>query len=112
MYYVNWFRSDDNGNCLWPGFGENSRVLKWICQRTQVGSGQVVKTPFGYVPSPTDLDLRSLDIPKDNIDKLLKVDAQEWVREIDEIQAFYKRLGNLPEFLTNELKALEKAAKP
>jgi len=111
MYFVNWFRTDEKGNTVWPGFGENSRVLKWICQRTEVGSGQVVKTPFGYVPSASDLDLKSLDITASSIEKLLKVDAEEWTRELDEIQAFYKRLGNLPEFLTNELKTLEKALK-
>jgi phosphoenolpyruvate carboxykinase (GTP) len=107
FFFVNWFRTDEKGNYLWPGFSENSRILKWICQRIESTSVQVIKTPLGFIPSPSDLDLRSLDMNKEKIEKLFHFEVSEWKNEIIEIQKLYQKLGfEIPESLKNELKIL------
>jgi len=107
IFYVNWFRKDSNGRFLWPGYGENSRVLKWIVERV-AGQADAAKTPIGYVPTTEALDTAGLDIPKDNLAQLLKVEPAEWLNEIPAIREYYERFGDhLPKGLTAQLDALE-----
>ncbi|MDE3257206.1 MAG: phosphoenolpyruvate carboxykinase (GTP) [Gemmatimonadota bacterium] len=107
IFYVNWFRKDAEGNWLWPGFGENSRVLKWICERID-GTADAIETPIGYVPTPEALDLDGLDIPDADVEALLSVDPDAWRAELPDIRDFYAGFGNrLPAELLTELNALE-----
>ncbi|HEY3381711.1 MAG TPA: phosphoenolpyruvate carboxykinase (GTP) [Vicinamibacterales bacterium] len=107
LYYVNWFRQDANGQFLWPGYGDNSRVLKWVFERV-TGTGQAVDTPIGCLPAPGALDLRNLDITKAAMDILLKVDVDGWLAELPSIKQHYERFGDrLPAGLIAELGALE-----
>jgi phosphoenolpyruvate carboxykinase (GTP) len=111
IYFVNWFRKDEKGKFLWPGYGENSRVLKWIFERSS-GTAGAVDTPIGRLPSPTDLDLRGLDIPAGNINKLLSVDTQGWLSEIPLINQFFEEFeGRIPKALNEELSRLEQRLK-
>ncbi|HEX2821651.1 MAG TPA: phosphoenolpyruvate carboxykinase (GTP) [Streptosporangiaceae bacterium] len=89
MFYVNWFRKDASGRFLWPGFGENSRVLKWIIQRLS-GDAKAVTTPIGYLPAPGSLDLDGLDISWADLDLLLTVDTQAWKLEAEHIPEFFR----------------------
>jgi phosphoenolpyruvate carboxykinase (GTP) len=108
IYYVNWFRKDDNGKFLWPGFGDNSRVLKWVVERI-MGKAEAVKTPIGNMPAKGDIDLSGLDISADDMDKLLDVDKDAWLAEIESIKANYNSFGGkLPKELKNQLESLEK----
>ncbi len=108
LFYVNWFRKDKNGEWLWPGFGENSRVLKWIVERTS-GEGKAVKTPIGYMPTIDAIDTRGLDVSEANMAELLKVNKNEWLKEVTSIRGYYAQLGDkLPRELTAQLNALEK----
>ena len=108
IYYINWFRKTDEGRWLWPGFGENSRVLKWIFERVE-GGGEAVETPTGYVPTPDALDVNGLDIDRADIEELLRVDAEGWIKDLPGIREHYARFGSrLPPELTQELERLEK----
>ncbi|MFZ5974750.1 MAG: phosphoenolpyruvate carboxykinase (GTP) [Bacillota bacterium] len=108
IFYVNWFRKDEKGRWLWPGFGENSRVLKWIVERT-LGEGGAVKTPIGYMPADGAIDLAGLDISPADMEELLKVNKEEWLAEVASIKEHYAKYGErLPEELTAQLNALEK----
>ncbi len=89
MFYVNWFRKDASGRFVWPGFGENSRVLKWIIQRLS-GDAKAVTTPIGYLPAPGSLDLDGLDISWADLDLLLTVDTQAWKLEAEHIPEFFR----------------------
>jgi len=107
IYYVNWFRTDDNGKYLWPGYGENSRVLKWIFERCD-GEVHAVDTPIGRLPEPADLDTKGLDLPAADIAKLLGVDMEGWLAEIPSIRDHFAKFGNhLPERLNREVDELE-----
>jgi phosphoenolpyruvate carboxykinase (GTP) len=107
IFYVNWFRKDTDGNWLWPGFGENSRVLKWICGRIE-GTADAVETPIGYVPTPDALDLKGLDVPDAHVKALLSVNANDWRAELPDIREFYAGFGDhLPQELLTELNALD-----
>ena len=107
IFYVNWFRKSADGSWLWPGYGENSRVLKWIFDRVS-GMGKAVETPIGYLPPPAAIDTSGLDIPQENMELLLHVDVQEWLQEVESIKEHYRRLGDkLPQALKSELEALE-----
>ena len=108
IYGVNWFRKDDDGGgFLWPGFGENSRVLEWICRRLD-GDAAGADTPIGVVPQPDDLDLDGLDVPAEDVAAALAVDADEWRRELPGLRAAFDALGDrLPAALRTELAALE-----
>ena len=107
IYYVNWFRKDDNGKFLWPGFGENSRVLKWIFERTS-GKGKAVKSPIGNIPAPGAIDTEGLDVSEEDMSELLHVDRQEWLHEVDSIKEYYKIYGDkLPKELAHQLANLE-----
>jgi phosphoenolpyruvate carboxykinase (GTP) len=107
VYYVNWFRKGDDGRFLWPGFGENGRVLKWVHERcSEKVSGR--STPIGVVPGPRELDLSGLELDAGAIETLTTVDREGWLSEIPKIREFYARFGDrLPEALAAELDALE-----
>ena len=107
IFYVNWFRTDENGKFLWPGFGENSRVLKWIFERCD-GKVHAVDTPIGRLPEPADLDTSGLDLPPASLEKLLRVDRDGWLREVPLIEQQFARFGkHLPQGLQDELAGLE-----
>jgi phosphoenolpyruvate carboxykinase (GTP) len=107
IYYVNWFRTDDNGKFLWPGYGENSRVLKWIFERCD-GKVHAVDTPIGRLPEPADLDTKGLDLPAAEIAELLGVDVEGWLAEIPSIRGHFAKFGShLPEGLNREVDELE-----
>ena len=107
IFYVNWFRKDADGGWLWPGFGENSRVLKWIVERVS-GKGQAVETPIGYLPASGAIDTSGLDVTDDQMAELLNVNVEEWLNEIESIREHYARFEEtLPEALSDELAALE-----
>jgi phosphoenolpyruvate carboxykinase (GTP) len=106
IYYVNWFRKDDNGKWLWPGFGENSRVLKWIIGRID-GTAEGVETPIGVLPSKQALDLEGLDMPEADLDLLLSVDADVWKKEAALMPEYFAQFGDrLPQAITDEHQAL------
>jgi phosphoenolpyruvate carboxykinase (GTP) len=107
IFYVNWFRKDDDGRFLWPGFGENSRVLEWVFERVS-GRGDADETPIGWVPAKGAIDTDGLDVPADDLVELLRVDAGEWVAEVPDIVAFYETFGDrVPAELREELRKLE-----
>ena len=107
IYYVNWFRKDENGNYLWPGFGENSRVLKWIFDRCE-GKAEVNETPIGNVPSPDAIDFSGLKLSSSQIEHLLKVEIDGWLKEIPMIKAYYEEYHDrLPKELSEELEGLK-----
>lgn len=111
IFYVNWFRKDDNGRWLWPGYGENSRVLKWIFERTS-GEGKAVKTPIGYMPTVDAIDTEGLDVSKADMEELLRVDKERWLAEVESIKEHYAKYGpRLPKELTAQLESLEKRLK-
>ena len=108
IYFVNWFRKDGGGRWLWPGYGENSRVLKWICERVD-GTGKAQKTPIGNLPTPDALDMSGLDLPAGNLRQLLEVDIAGWKKEVEDIAASYARFDSkLPKTLTDQLDGLRK----
>jgi len=107
IFFVNWFRKGEDGHFLWPGYGENSRVLKWISERIE-GRGQAVKTPIGNLPSAEALDLTGLDIPAADLQALLTVDREAWQAEAAELARYYEQFGDrLPEALRRQLAALQ-----
>jgi phosphoenolpyruvate carboxykinase (GTP) len=107
IFYVNWFRKDKNGKWLWPGYGENSRVLKWICERVD-GEGEAVKTAIGYMPTEGAIDTTGLDVSDADMQELLKVNNDEWLREVESIKEHYAKYGSkLPAELKKQLDALE-----
>jgi phosphoenolpyruvate carboxykinase (GTP) len=111
LYYVNWFRQDANGRFLWPGYGENSRVLKWIFERVS-GQGKAVETPIGNLPASGALDMTGLQVGADAMRTLLTVDAEGWLAEIPLIKQHYDQFGDhLPAALRQELAELEQHLK-
>ena len=107
IFYVNWFRRGDDKRFLWPGFGENSRVLKWAIERIE-GKAAATDTAIGYVPTSADLDLSNLSDSVADIDLALAVDVDEWKAEIPLIEEWYKKFGDkLPAGLHDELDALK-----
>src|SRR5205807_9563257 len=106
IYFVNWFRKDANGHWLWPGYGENSRVLKWICQRVD-GRAAAQKTPIGNLPAPGALDVSGLETSADELKTLISVDPDGWKKEAQDIAAYYSKFnGTLPSALREELEGL------
>jgi len=111
IFYVNWFRQDEDRKFLWPGYGENSRVLKWIFERCD-GQAQAVDTPLGRLPGPGDLDTTGLDLSAGNLEKLLSVDVEGWLAEVPSIREHLKQFGSrLPKALLEETDALEQRLK-
>jgi phosphoenolpyruvate carboxykinase (GTP) len=107
IFYVNWFRQDKNGKFLWPGYGENSRVLKWIFERCD-GKVHAKESPIGRIPEVADLDTGGLAMPAANVAELLSVDIDGWLAELPSIKEHFARFGNhLPKGLTLEVEALE-----
>jgi len=108
IFYVNWFRKSTAGKFLWPGYGENSRVLKWIIERV-AGTGRAVKTAIGFVPEKDALDMQGLGLAPEALDELLRVDIGEWKNEVPGIREHFATFGNhLPAELMNQVDALEK----
>jgi len=107
IYYVNWFRQDQNHKFLWPGYGENSRVLKWIFERCD-GKVHAKDTPIGRIPEVADLDTKGLDIQGANVDELLSVDVEGWQAEVPLIKEHFAKFGDhLPKGLQDEVAGLE-----
>jgi phosphoenolpyruvate carboxykinase (GTP) len=111
IFYVNWFRQDADGHFLWPGYGENSRVLKWVFERCN-GNGKAVDTPIGRLPDKGALDLTGLDISQADMDHLLEVDVDGWLAEIPLVQEHFAKFGDrLPQGMKDELAKLEERLK-
>ncbi|MCP2325444.1 phosphoenolpyruvate carboxykinase (GTP) [Hamadaea flava] len=107
IFYVNWFRRGDEGQFLWPGYGENSRVLKWVVERLE-GRADAVDTAVGFVPTPAALDVSGLDLDPADVIAALKVDPEEWKAEIPQITEWFTKFGDkLPGVLWAELDALK-----
>ena len=107
IFHVNWFRTDDEGHFIWPGFGDNMRVLLWILDRC-AGKADAVETPIGYVPNAEDINIEGLDISRDTIRDLLTVDKEAWLADVENIKDFYKLVGDhVPAEMYDELEALE-----
>jgi len=107
IFNVNWFKSDDKGEFLWPGFSDNLRILAWMIDRCE-GKAKAKETPIGYIPNKADIDVKGLDISDKDLDELLDVDIDLWKEEVKGIGEFYKKFGSkLPSELKDELKKLE-----
>ncbi len=108
IFNVNWFRTDDEGNFIWPGFGDNLRVLDWIIGRCE-GTADAVETPIGFVPKAEDINLEGLNLTIDQLRGILEVDRGLWTEEAKGIHEFYAKFGDhLPQELRDELATLEK----
>jgi phosphoenolpyruvate carboxykinase (GTP) len=102
IFHVNWFRRGADGKFLWPGYGENVRVLKWILERVN-GQGQAEETPIGFVPTKRGLTLDGLNILPENMEQLLHVDAGDWQKEAEEVGTYFNKFGDrLPKQLRDE----------
>jgi phosphoenolpyruvate carboxykinase (GTP) len=107
IFYVNWFRKADDGRWLWPGFGENSRVLEWVFRRCDDAAG-AVDTPIGLVPAEGALNTAGLAIAAEDLDELLRVRSDEWTAELPSLREHFALFGDrLPAELTAQLDALE-----
>ena len=107
-FYVNWFRKSDEGKFLWPGFSDNSRVLKWMCQRVD-GKAGADKTPLGLIPKDAELDLDGLDIDPENMKELMAIDVEAWKQELSDIENHFAQFGDrCPERLKQQLEELRK----
>ena len=108
IFNVNWFRTDDEGHFIWPGFGDNMRVLMWILDRCE-GKADAVETPIGYEPKPEDINIEGLNIDLDTLKGLLDVDKNLWKEDAAGIEEFYQKFGDrLPKELKAELETLKK----
>ncbi len=106
IFHVNWFRTDENDEFLWPGYGENLRVIEWILDRCR-GEGDAVKTPIGYVPTPESLDLTGLDLSRDALNSLFAVNRDDWYEETDSVASFFQQFNErLPRSMWDQLEAL------
>jgi len=107
IFNVNWFRTDDNGDFIWPGYGENLRVLDWIIDRCE-GKVDADETAIGFVPKAEDINLNGLDFSLDQLKGILAIDKELWAAEADGIEEYYKKFGDrLPEELKNQLATLK-----
>ena len=108
IFHVNWFKTDEKGNFLWPGFSENLRVLEWIIGRCR-SKVDAVQTPIGYIPHLKDLDMTGLKLPKNAMRKLFELNRSEWLAEVEDQKKFFEMFGkDLPKEIMQEQKALEK----
>jgi len=106
IYQVNWFRKDRDGRYIWPGFGDNSRVLEWIVRRVE-GEAEAVDTPVGRIPAEGELNLDGLDIPTEQMDELFAIHPDSWLAEADLTQEYYAKFGDrVPQKLNDQLDAL------
>jgi len=107
IFHVNWFRTNKNGNFIWPGFGDNIRVLEWIIKRCN-NQIEADKTPIGFIPKIKDIDLTGLDLKQSDLAELFKIDKKEWLEEVEQIDQFYLQFGDrFPEELKQELNQLK-----
>jgi phosphoenolpyruvate carboxykinase (GTP) len=107
IYYVNWFRKGPDGKFLWPGYGENSRVLKWIFERV-TGTAKAVETPIGRLPAPGALDVSGLRVPDEQLAQVLRADVEGWIAELPAIRKHFEKFeSRLPKGLQDEFAALE-----
>ena len=108
IFFVNWFRKDEDGKFIWPGYGDNIRVLKWVFERLE-GKGEFIEMPYGKVPAKGALDLSGLNISEETFEKLFKITKEEGLSEVSEMREYFKKFGDkLPVELTAELDSLEK----
>lgn len=108
IFYVNWFRKSPEGKFIWPGFGENSRVLKWMCERV-AGTAEAVDTPIGKLPKPEDLDTSGLDLDPATLQELLTVNPEDWKAEMPDMEAHFAKFGDrLPQRLAAQLDEFKK----
>ncbi len=108
VFHVNWFRQDRNGKFMWPGFGENLRVLRWIADRCE-GKAEAIETPIGFVPRKQDLDINGLDMDASTLETLLSIDPAAWRQEVDAIGKYLDEFGSrVPSQLRDELKGVAK----
>jgi len=111
IYYVNWFRKGEDGGFMWPGYGENSRVLKWIVERVN-GKAEAVETPIGNLPTKGALDLKGLDMSDADLEELLAVDIKGWLDDLPRVREHLAKFGDkLPQGIRDELEELEKRLK-
>ena len=111
IFFVNWFRRDEDGRFMWPGYGENSRVLKWIFDRVD-GKADATKTAIGYLPSPADIDITGLDVSAADMNALLSIDSEGWKSALPQMRDHYAQFGaKLPAPLTTALNELESSLK-
>jgi len=107
IFHVNWFRKSEGGDFLWPGFGENSRVLEWVFDRC-VGTAKAQDTPIGALPTPGAINVSGLDLSEEDMAELLAVDTAGWLEELPKLREWYDTFGDhLPKELAEELEALE-----
>ena len=108
IFNVNWFKQDENGNFIWPGFGDNMRVLDWIIKRCE-GVVDAEETAIGYLPKKEDLNLEGIEdeVTPEVLDQLLAVDTDLWKAEVEEMRNYYKQFARLPKALSDELDKLE-----
>ena len=107
IFHVNWFRKSKEGKFLWPGFGENIRVLKWMCERID-GKGKAEETPIGFVPTKDALDLSGIEIAEDALEELFRIDRETYLRELEELESYFFIFGNkLPKGIRDELDAMK-----
>jgi len=109
IFFVNWFRRDNDGKFLWPGFGENSRVLKWVFERTEdPSSNNATETPIGLVPKEGALDTSGLNISKETMQNLFRINKTEWLAEVQEMRNYSKQFGEtLPQEIVKQMDALQ-----
>ena len=111
IFHVNWFRQDDNGRFLWPGFGENLRVLRWIIERCE-GRVDARSTPVGFLPNAGDIDVDGLDVSDDVMNSLLSINVDQWKSEMDSVGEYLESYGaRLPDALREEHRAIVEALK-
>jgi phosphoenolpyruvate carboxykinase (GTP) len=107
IFHVNWFRTNEQGKFLWPGFGENLRILEWILQRCN-NKIEAIKTPLGYIPRPSNIDMTGLELPADTLEKLLTIDKKAWLEELKGIKTFFRQFKkDLPQELWQEYEDLK-----
>jgi phosphoenolpyruvate carboxykinase (GTP) len=105
VFYVNWFRTTDDGRWLWPGFGENSRVLKWMCERVE-GKVGAKETPIGKMPLEGEFDIDGLDVSAEDFAELMEVDVPAFLSDVEDGEAYLKQFGDkVPERLRQQLAA-------
>jgi phosphoenolpyruvate carboxykinase (GTP) len=108
IFYVNWFRKDDNGKWLWPGYGENSRVLEWVFKRV-TGEGEAIETPIGFIPTKDAINVDGLQVTSEDMDTLLAVNADDWRAEVPLIREHFAQFGDrIPAALVAAVDDLER----
>ena len=108
FFHVNWFRKDNDGNFLWPGFGQNMRVLRWIVERVR-GRTNAAETPIGWIPDYEDIDWRGLEFSKDNWDELMSIDNERFKQQVFEHEELFNQLStHLPAELSDTRELLLK----